>query len=63
MTVHLNFVGENVIRSKKYCCKCKKQIRHYVCKDNFAWNSSISACKCDKDCEIGEYLDNFINYY
>ena len=30
-----------------------------ICKENSAWNPSTCLCKCDKDCEIGEYLENY----
>ena len=33
-------------------CKCKGRC------DEFIWNPSIFVCKCDKSCDIGEYLDN-----
>ena len=29
-----------------------------VCEEDYAWNPSICACECDKDCEVGEYLKN-----
>ena len=25
---------------------------------DYAWNPSICACECDKDCEIGKYSKN-----
>ena len=28
-----------------------------VCDKGFIWNPSNSECKCDKSCDIGEYLD------
>ena len=28
-----------------------------VCKKGFIWNPSNCECKCDKSCDIGEYLD------
>ena len=33
----------------------KKAIKHHTSKD-YAWNSSLCACECDKDCNIGDYL-------
>ena len=35
---------------------CKKTVKHGVCKEDYVWNSSICACKSDKDCVIDEYL-------
>ena len=29
-----------------------------ACNKGFIWNSSNCECKCDKSCDIGEYLDN-----
>ena len=26
---------------------------------DYAWNPSLCACECDKDCEIDEYLKNY----
>ena len=34
--------------------KCKKPIKHCICKQDFASNSGIRGCECDKDCEFGE---------
>ena len=31
------------------------------CDDGFVWNPSICECKCDKLCEVGEYL-NYANF-
>ena len=33
----------------------KKAIKHHTSKD-YAWNSSLCACECDKDWNIGDYL-------
>ena len=27
------------------------------CDDGFIWNPSTCKCKCDKSCNVGEYLD------
>lgn len=35
----------------------KKAIKHHTSKD-YAWNSSLCACECDKDCNTGAYLKN-----
>ena len=34
-------------------------IKHRVCEEDYGWNHSICACKCDKGFEIGEYLKDF----
>ena len=39
-------------------CKCKKSIKHLVCKNT--WNSSTCACVYDKHCDIDEYLKHYI---
>ena len=28
-----------------------------VCDEGFIWNPSNWECKCDKSCDVGEYLD------
>ena len=28
-----------------------------VCDKGYAWNPSSCECKCDKSCDVGEYLD------
>ena len=38
--------------------ECKKPIKHCVCEKEYAWNPSICACVCDKDCDICEYLED-----
>lgn len=37
-------------------CKCKKSINP---REDCAWNPCLYRCKCDKDCEIGEYLKDY----
>ena len=37
------------IRSKKLIKCCKYE-------ENYSWNPRACACKCDINCEIGEYL-------
>ena len=39
-------------------CECKKQIRHGLCEEDYAWNPSICAYEYDKDCKIGGQLKN-----
>ena len=39
--------------------ECKKPIKHCACKEDDAWNPNTYAYKCDKDCEIKEYLKNY----
>ena len=38
-------------------CGCKELIDKGVCGKVFIWNPSNCECKCDKLCDIGEYLD------
>ena len=40
--------------NNKWRCECKELIGECSC-DIF--NLSICECKCDKSCEVGEYLD------
>ena len=38
-------------------CDCKKPIKYCACEQDYARNpTSLCACECDKDCQIGEYL-------
>ena len=39
----------------KCMCKCKELIDKSVYDKGFIWNSSN--CECDKDCDVGEYID------
>ena len=36
-------------------CECKELIDQGICDKGFIWNPSN--CECDKNCDIGEYLD------
>ena len=38
-------------------CESKELIDKDVCGKYFIWNPSNCECKCDKSCDIGEYLD------
>ena len=38
-------------------CECKELIDKGVCDKGFIWNPSNCECECDKNCDIGEYLD------
>ena len=38
-------------------CKCKELIDKGTCDKGFIWNPSNCECECDKNCDIGEYLD------
>ena len=38
-------------------CECKELIDKGLCDKGFIWNPSNCECKCDKSCDIGEYLD------
>ena len=37
-------------------CECKELIDKGVCDKRFIWNPNCE-CKCDKSCDVGEYLD------
>ena len=41
----------------KSSCECKELIDKGVCDKGFIWNPSNCKCKCDKSCNISEYLD------
>ena len=55
--------GANVCSNKqrwnKDKCRCewKELINKKVCNKGFIWNPSKIKCKCDKTCDIGEYLN------
>ena len=38
-------------------CECKELINKGVCDKWFIWNPSNCECKCDKSCDVAEYLD------
>ena len=38
-------------------CECKELIDKGTCDKGFIWNPSNCECECDKNCDIGEYLD------
>ena len=40
----------------RYKHECKKPKTHLACEKDYIWNPSTCACKCDKDCKIGEYF-------
>ena len=42
----------------KCMCECKELTDKGVCDEGFIWNPSNCECKCDKSCDIGEYLDS-----
>ena len=46
-------------RWNKDKCRCewKKLIDKGICDKGFIWNPCNCECKCDKSCNIGEYLD------
>ena len=44
-------VGSVIVSIKNQCMK------NCLIKD-YAWIASTCACECDKDCEIGEYLEH-----
>ena len=39
----------------KFRCECKELIDKCLCDKGYIWNPSN--CECDKNCDIGEYLD------
>ena len=41
----------------KYSGECKELIDKGVCNKRFIWNPSNCEWKCDKSCDVGEYLD------
>ena len=41
----------------KWRCECKELIDKGMCDKEFIWNPSKCECKCDKSCDVGEYLD------
>ena len=38
-------------------CECKELIDKGTCDKEYVWNPSNCECECDKNCDIGEYLD------
>ena len=47
--------------NNKCQCDCKRPIRHNACKEEYAWNSSTCTFERDKNCEIREYLKDWMN--
>ena len=54
----------SVCNNKKRCrnndkcrCECKKLIDKGIWGKGFIWNPKNFECKCDKSCDVGEYLD------
>ena len=42
----------------QFRCKCREKLFDKgMCDKGFIWNPSNCQCKCDKSCDIGEYLD------
>ena len=37
--------------------ECKELIDKGKCSNGFIWNLCTSECKCDKSCDVSEYLD------
>ena len=52
-------VCNNKQRWNKNECRCeyKNLIDKGICDKGFIWNPSNFECECDKNCDIGEYLD------
>ena len=45
--------------NKNKCrCEGKEFIDKGICDKGFIWNPNNCECECDKNCDIGEYLDN-----
>ena len=42
-------------------CECKEFIDKGACDKGIIWNLSNCECEFDKSCDIGEYLDHFVN--
>ena len=38
-------------------CECKELTGREICNKGFIWNPTNWDCKCDKSCDVGEYLD------
>ena len=45
------------MQRKDYMCRII--YKNHICKEDFAWNSSICVCEWNKDSKIGEYSKNF----
>ena len=52
-------VCKNKKRRNNDKCKCERKelIAKGICDKGFIWNPSNCECKCDKSCDVGEYLD------
>lgn len=42
-----------------FCGNVKNTIKYCACKQDYTWNPNTLSCLCDKDFEIGEYLEDF----
>ena len=42
---------------EKFRYECKELIDKWICDKGLIWNPSNCKCKCDKSCDVGEYLD------
>ena len=51
------FVIKRRWNNDKCRCECKVLIDKRICDKGFIWNPSNCECKCDKSCDIGQYLD------
>ena len=59
MSADVNLMVGNETQDKngKKCrFECKNHIRYCTYEEDYVWNPSTCACKCEKDFEIGEYL-------
>ena len=52
-------VGNNKpnCNNDKWRCECKELMAKKYVEKGFIWNPSTCDCKCDKLCDVGEYLD------
>ena len=57
-TRHIKWYKTCKRRNDDKCrCECKYLTDRGMCDKGFIWNPSNCECKCDKSCDIGEYLD------
>ena len=56
--LHASVCNNKQCWNKDKCrSECKELIDKGRCDKGFIWNPGICDCKCDKSCDIGEYLD------
>ena len=52
-----HFVNKQGWNKDKYRCEWKKWIDKGSCDKGFIWNPGKCECKCDKSCDVLEYLN------